>query len=560
MGGCGVRSGGVAALMVAGALLLTACGGSAAPTTSTGTASKTAAATGAPAAQTRTLSAGFWSAPDSFNGVTAQSGYDDSVIALMFDTLVWQSPDQQFHPLLASSWDVSPDYKTFTFHLNPNAKWTDGQPVTASDVAYTMQINADPKVPAAYGTFMSVLQGTNAQGQSENPSQPLPGVKVVDDHTVQLLTKQPTDPTQLLSSIGTNIFILPQHVLKDVADTDFAKAPFFQDPNVSDGPYEFVKYVTSQYVQLKPNPGYYLGAPKLDQLFVKVVPATSMLAELRDGSVDATIAPGEADVPLQDWPSIASLPNVKQDPVPGTVIQFMMINTAKPYLQSAQVRQAITMAINRQEIVTQLLKGLGSVPIGPVNQLYKNWYDGNIQPWPYDPAKAKQMLQAANFPFSQQLTLLVPTGNQIRMESAPLIQQDLQAVGLNVKIQQYDFATMLSTAKAGNFDFALIGSGFGSDPSESALFFTCKGSLNYGKFCDPAIDKDYSDGNATAVTADRQRIYDDLQQRIHDEAPFVFLYDPNGLMAYNTRINQAAIPTAYGMQQSWLWDVNPGAQ
>jgi len=560
-----MRLRGVGALVGIVGLLATACGGSASKPAATAATSGTAAATGsatgaAASAAPKNLSVEFWSAPDSFNGVTASSGYDDSVIALMFDTLVWHSPDQVFHPLLASSWDHSSDYKTFTFHLNPNAKWTDGQPVTASDVAYTLQVNSDPKIPAAYGTFMSIIVGTNAQGQNTDPSQPLSGVKVIDPHTLQLTMKQPTDPMLLLSSIGVNIYIFPQHVLKDVAAADFIKAPFFQNPNVSDGAYEFVKYINSQYVQLKPNPDYYLGAPKLDQLYVKVVPATSVLADLRDGSVDATLTPGESDVPLQDWPSVASLPNVKQNPVPGAVTQFMMINTVKPYLQSAQVRQAITMAIDRETMVKDLLKGQGAVPIGPVNPLYSNWYDKSVQPYPFDPAKAKQMLQAANFPFSTQLTLLVPTGNQIRQESAPLIQQNLQAVGLDVKIQQYDFATMLSTAKAGKFDFALIGSGFGSDPSESALFFTCKGSLNMGKFCDPQVDKDYDAGAATAVTADRQKIYNDLQQQIYTDAPFVFLYVPNGLMAYNTRVNQAAIPGAYGMLQPWLWDVSAGAQ
>ncbi|HVB09848.1 MAG TPA: ABC transporter substrate-binding protein [Bacillota bacterium] len=544
----------IAPLLLAG-FLLSACGGSATPAASTASGSTAATSTGGAAtaaATSKNLNIAMWSAPASFNGMTSNSSYDIDVAGMMFDSLDWQSPDQQFHPLLASSWDVSSDSKTFTFHLNPKANWTDGQPVTANDVAWTLTTDADPKVPAVFGSLLNVLVGTNNQGQNVDPTQPLAGVKVVDDKTVQLLTKAPTDPNELLYNIGYEMQIYPQHVLKSVADTDLAKAPFFQNPNVSDGPYEFVKYVNSQYVQLKPNPNYYLGAPK-DTVYIKIVPATSMLAELRDGTVDATYSPGLADVPLQDWPSVASLPNVKQDPVPGTTTQFMEINDSKPYLSSPQVRQAITMAIDRGAMVKSLLKGLGAVPIGPVNPLYKNFYDTNLQPWPYDPTKAKQMLQAANFPFSTPLKLLVPTGNQIRMESAPLIQQNLQAVGLNVQIQQFDFATMLSTAKSGNFDFALIGSGFGVDPSGSALFFQCGGSLNYSKFCDQAIDNDYKTGQSTPVLAQRQAAYNDLQQRIHDDAPDVFLYIQNGLMAYNTSVNQATIPTAFGMQQPWAW-------
>ncbi len=551
-----MRSVKVAALVAVGGILLSACGSGAAPAA---TGSSTAQTTASAAPTTKTVSAEFWSAPDSFNCITASSGYDESICSLIWDTLVWLSPDQKIHPLLASSWSVSADSKTFTFHLNPNAKWTDGQPVTASDVAETLNISADPNVPAVYGSYLNILVGTNSSGQNTNPSQPLAGVKVVNPTTIQLITKQPTDPTEMLQTIGTGVWIYPAHILKNIPMSpisSFEKASYFQNPTVTDGPYEFVKYVNSQYVQLKPDPNYYLGAPKINQLFIKVVPATSVLADLRDGTVDATLSPGESDVPLQDWPSITSLPNVKQDPVTGTVTQFMWINTAKPYFKNPQVRQAITMAINRNEIVTDLLKGQGYVPIGPVAKLYTTWYDKSIQPWPYDPTKAKQMLQAANFPFSQQLTLLVPTGNQIRMESAPLIQQDLQAVGLNVKIQQMDFATMLATDRKGNFDFSLVGSGFGSDPSQFATFFACNGALNYGKFCDPKVDQAFAAGNATASTSARQTAYDTLQQTIYQDAPYVFLYTPDGLMAYNTALNSAAIPNAYGMQQPWLWDIS----
>ncbi len=553
-----MRSRLVAAVGIFGMLALTACGGAATPAATTSSAQSTASA--APTTKTKTVSAEFWSAPDSFNCITASSGYDETVCGYLWDTLVWLSPNQKIHPLLASSWTVSPNSKTFTFNLNPNAKWTDGQPVTASDVAYTLDVSANPKVPAVFGTYLSILAGTNSSGQNVNPSQPLAGVKVVNAHTIQLITKQPTDPTEMLQTIGSNIWIYPEHILKGIPIASFQKAPYFLNPTVTDGPYEFVKYVNSQYVQLKPNPNYYLGAPKIDQFFIKVVPATSVLADLRSGSVDATISPGESDVPLQDWPSVASLPNVKQDPVPGTVTQFMWINTAKPYFKSMQVRQAISMAINRTELVKDLLKGQGSVPIGPVSPLYTTWYDTSIKPWPYDPTKAKQMLQAAHFPFSQPLKLLVPTGNQTRMESAPLIQQDLQAVGLNVQIQQYDFATMLAQDRKGNFDFSLVGSGFGSDPSQFATFFACNGPLNYGKFCDPKIDQAFAAGNATASTSARQKIYDNLQQLIYQDAPYVFLYTPNGLMAYNKALNASAIPDAYGMQQSWLWDINPALE
>lgn len=537
--------------LLAAAGLLAACGG--APAKPAASAAPAATASAA-ASASKTMTVALWSAPDTFNPITAQTGYDDSVIGLMFDTLVWESPDQTFHPLLASSWQASPDGKTFTFHINPKANWTDGQPVTSADVQYTLDQDSNPQIPAQYGSLVSLLVGSTTQGKNVDPGKPLAGIRIINAKTFQLLTKGPTDINTLLSDIGVNIFIAPKHAVTGVAPQNFAKAPFYQHPTITDGPYEFVKYVNSQYVQLKPNPNYYLGAPKLDQLIVKVVPPTSMLAELRDGEIDATMVPGESDVPLQDWPAIKSLANVKQDPVPGFTTQYVLVNTARPYLKNPVVREALTMAINRQEIVTALLKGEGQIAVGPIDPLFK-YADTSLKPYPYDPAKAKAMLKAAGFPFSQPLQLLVPTGNQIRQESAPLIQQNLQAIGLTVNLQQYDFATMLANATKGNYDLALVGSTFGADPSLSASWFSCGGSLNRTKFCNATVDKLYQEGLQTASFTKRKAIYDQLQQIIYKDAPMIFLYNANGLMAYNTSVDTAAIPDAYGMQQGWLWGV-----
>jgi len=118
-----MRSRTASAGLLALCLLLVACGGAAAPPTATSqtTASAAATASASPSAQPKSMTVEVWSAFDSFNPVTAQSGYDDTAISLMFDSLDWQSQDNQFHPLLASSWDISPDYKTYTFHIDPKA-------------------------------------------------------------------------------------------------------------------------------------------------------------------------------------------------------------------------------------------------------------------------------------------------------------------------------------------------------------------------------------------------------------------------------------------------------
>ncbi|HVB11396.1 MAG TPA: ABC transporter substrate-binding protein [Bacillota bacterium] len=538
-----------AALIVL-SLVLTACGGAAAPT---GKPAAPATAT-APAAG-KTLTIAITQDPPGFNPVTATNSYSAVVIQLLFDPLVWQGVDQSFHPLLASSWDVSPDSRTFTFHLNPAAKWSDGKPVTAADVAYTIDLNTNPAIPASHGTFMSFLLGTDAQGHSTDPSQPLAGVKVVDDHTVQLITKQPTDPHVILGDLGTGIYILPQHALQGIAASEFAKAPFFQAPNVTDGAFQWVKYVTDQYVQLKANPGYYMGAPKLDEVLFRVVPPTSLLPELRDGEVDTTAGGGNANIPLQDWPTIAGLANLKQAPVPGIGLELMELNTAHAYFASASVRQAITMAIDRQSLVQNLLKGQGTVAAGPVSPLYTLWADTALTPLPFDAQRAKQVLSAASFPFSHPLLLIMPSGNQSSIQAASLIQQNLAAIGLTVQIEQLDTSAFVQRFHTGQYDLSLVGATLGSDPSALAAFFGCKGTFNFNSFCDPKLDSLFQAGAATPDYNQRRSIYDQVQQEMQAQSPWVFLYWANDLLAYNVRINAAAEPTALGMLQPWLWDV-----
>jgi peptide/nickel transport system substrate-binding protein len=487
------------AALAAAAVVMTACGGPAATSTSASSAPRG----GTAATAAKSLKIAITQAPPGFNPVTATNSYSQVVIQLLFDPLVWQSVDQAFHPLLAASWDVSPDSRTFTFHLDPKATWTDGQPVTANDVAYTLDLNADPAIPATHGAFMSFLAGTDAQGHNVDPGHPLAGVKVVDSKTIQLITKQPTDPHVILGDFGTGLYVVPQHALQSVAAKDFAQAAFFNDPTVTDGAFAWVKYVTGQYVQLKANPNYYMGRPKVDRV----------------------------------------------------LFEMIELNTAHSYFAGASARQAITMAIDRQELVQDLLKGEGTVAVGPVSPLYTLWADTDLKPLPYDPQQAKAMLAAAHFPFSQQLLMVLASGNQATIQAATLIQQNLAAIGINLKIEQLDTAAFVERFHTGQYDLSLVGVTLGSDPSTLAGVLTCKAVEDFNRFCDPKLDALFRQGVATPDYQQRRSIYDRVQTELQAQAPWVYLYWADDLLAYNTRIDAAAIPNAFGMQQPWLWDV-----
>jgi peptide/nickel transport system substrate-binding protein len=525
-------------------------------------ASSTTPPTTPPAPKTVTIGVGTkWT---SFNPLKETNGYSVGAINLMYDTLAWQSPDGKFNPRLAASWTNSADYKTYTFKLDPRAKWSDGTPVTAKDVVATIAMGADKTVASVAASQTKLLVGTDDSGYSTTPGQAPSGVRAVDDTTVELTLKAPADPNLVLFGIGANTYgfnIMPASVLSGIQPADLAKASFGTEPKVTSGPFLFVSGTIGESIEFKKNPNYFLGVPKIDRLFYKYVPQASMLASLQSGDIDVTSAPGvNSDLQLQDWQSLASNTNVKGASVPGTAQDSPIINTAKPYLKDARVRQALTMAVDRNLLVKQVLGGQGAVAVSQINPL-SPFYDRSIQPYPYDAAKAKSLLQDAKFPFDTELNLVTLAGRATIAQSAQIMQQQFAAIGVKSKITSLEIGAFVTATQNGDFDLSFLPTTFSSaqgiaDPGTTALFFTCKGSANYSKLCDDVIDKAYADGAATPVIDQRTAAYKTLQTQVHDQAPILFTYIRNGIPAYRARVNQALQPTALGLVTPWLWDVS----
>jgi peptide/nickel transport system substrate-binding protein len=339
------------------------------------------------------------------------------------------------------------------------------------------------------------------------------------------------------------------------------KAAFATEPKVTSGPFLFVAGTMGESIEFKKNPNYFLGAPKIDRLFYKYLPQTSMLAALQSGEIDVTSAPGvNSDMQLQDWQSLANNQNVKGANVPGTAQDSGILNTAKAYLKDVRVRQALTMAVDRELLVKQVLGGAGSVAVSHINPL-SPFYDKTLQAWPYDPAKAKSLLQEAGFPSNTELNLVTLAGRTTIAQSAQIIQQQFAAVGVKSKITSLEIAAFIAATQNGEFDLSFLPTTYSSaqgiaDPGAGAHFFVCNGSAAYHKLCDPIIDKAYADGASTPVFEQRAAAYKTLQKQMHDQAPILFTYIRNGIPGYRARLNPSAQPTALGLVAPWHWDVN----
>lgn len=505
--------------------LITACGGS---------SSQPAGQSGTPQNSTgtnKTMVLGMVNPPVIFNPINSSDVASSFVEGFFFDSLLDMTAPLKFSPELAESFDTK-DNQHYTIKLNPKAKWSDGQPITAKDVVYTINLVANPKVETAVGAYIAPLAGLNDKGKLPDGQKTLGSVKQVDDYTVELTTKQPVDPNMLKEQLGSKLMILPEHVVKNIAPDKLSQSPFAQKPNVTSSAFQFVQYVKDQYVELKANPSYYRGAPKLDKIFIKLMPAPNLVAQLKTGEIQMNVGLGIGKIPAQDYETVEKMDNVRYKVEPNIGFQTMQINNKN--ISDPRVRQAILYALDRQLIVKQLLKGKGEVVDGPYTSV-SPYLDKNIKVASQNIEKAKQLLKEAGWDSNKTLSLVVPTGNIVREQSANIIQQNLEAAGFKVKVTKYDFPTIMQKGRAGDFDLLLIGFTFTLDPDVSSLYGT-GGAYNFMKYSNPDMDKLLAQGKAEADTAKRHEIYNQVQSILEKDVPVITLYSDYDMAVVSKKV------------------------
>ena len=545
----------VVAASLAGAMLLTACGGS-------GGANQTSAAAGGSAETSAAAEAGSTGGEkvitmaqtgdwDTFMPMNTTNAGADNVIELMFDRLMVINTDGTFGPRLAESWETNEAQDKITYHLNENAKWQDGEPVTAEDVVYSAQVASSSEYSYLRRIRMQYFAGTDETG-CETGTDSIE-VAALDDHTVEFTLKAPMDPAIIYALVNRDFFIMPKHLLDSISDADLVNDAFWQKP-IGSGPCIFDSMESGVSIEFKANKDYYLGAPDFDRLVFKKVQSTNLLSGLMSGDIDVLSA--NSQIPLADWEAAKNTQGIVTKSVPTFAYQYMAMNTARDYL-TEDVRHAISLAINRQVIVDQLLQGEARIAIGPLAEDHP-YFDEKLLPIEYDPEKAKSMLEAAGWDSNRELQVLVSTGNEVREKSAILIQQDLQKIGIKTKIQTLDFPTLLTNARNGDYDLCFIGSAGSVDPSESVPNVTAGYMNNFAQLSDPTLGQIGESGAKEITFETRKKVYDQYQEELFKQMPMAFLYHTNDLFAYNEKlenVREGAID--YNINKNvWEWKVN----
>lgn len=504
------------------------------------------------------LTIGMWSSPDSLSPVTNKTTYGSRVFEVLYPSLYVMNDKLEFEPRLAESVDVNATSDQFTFHLRKNAKWTDGKPITADDVAYMYQVIAHPDTPTSRRNLIDTIKGLDANGISETKDFNVSGIKVVDPYTIQFTTKAPVDKDAFMEKVASNIYIPPKHVLQPAVQKDLKnldKADFVLNPTIFGGPFKLVKFVPDQYLELEPNPDYFMGKPKLDKLFFKIVTQASFAAALQAGEIDVSAGNGIGEVPIADWEKVSTLATMQPVTYVAPAYQYLDFNCALPMFASPKIREAFAHAINRPLIVQRLLKGQAAVvntPVYTMGKYYRKDLDSKLQ---YDPQLAKKMLQENGWDFNKEIELLTPIGNKVREDSADIIQANLQEIGVKVKITKVEFATRQARSKEGKFDISLVGFSSTFDPDFSSQVLT-GATFNERKYSSPKMDDLMAKGKLAVKFEDKKKIYDDAQELFVQDVPYLTLYAVNALTVVNKRVI-AAKPGPNGLTwNAHLWDVS----
>ena len=449
--------------------------------------------------------------------------------SLIHASLLRYDRNLELEGALARDWEVSNAGRTLTFHLRQDARFSDGHPVTSEDVRFTWELVTAKDTQTPYGEQYRRVE------QVETP----------DDHT---FIAHYTEPYAPALSTWSSLSILPKHLL---SGENINKTPFARDP-VGAGPYRLNRWESGQSLQLTADDTHFRGRPYIDRITFRVIPdTTTQFLELAAGNLD-DMSPSPA-LFQRTFPKREDLrQRVATYRYLGNNYTYLGFNLRRKPFEDRRIRRAIAHAIDREELIQGVLLGLGrriSAPYKPGTR----WYPDDIQPYAYDPEKARSMLAEAGWRDTDgdgirekdgknlAFEIVTNNDNKQRKIAATLIQRRLKAVGIGVSLQLVEWATFISQyVNTHDFDAVLLGWSLSPDPDQYSIWHSSQqdpGQFNFVGLEDERIDQLLEKGLRTFDPDKRAAIYHEFARELLQESPIVYLYAPLSLRAIHRRIH-----------------------
>ncbi|MBQ1390387.1 MAG: ABC transporter substrate-binding protein [Firmicutes bacterium] len=487
------------------AFSLAACGGS-----SSGSSSGSSDSSGAADAVKDSITIALDSDYQTLHPANWTTSIEHNIDNQIYDTLVavdLENPGE-LTGKIAESWEISDDACCYTFHLRDGITFHNGEPLTAADVEFSLDLYA-----------ASEAQAGDVDGYDH--------CEIVDDHTIKVYTVSAFAPflnNLTLVNIGSKAYF------ESASEEDFAQKP------IGCGPYVFVNHNEGDTVTLDAYENYYLGTPSIKHITFKIISdMSSMSIGIQSGSIDFA----EIEAPVRS--TLEQAPGVKVETAEQTTFSFVAMNTEKEPFNDVKFRQAVNYALNRSDIIDAVMDGAAEENS---NLLAKNrfGYSDSQKQYSYDPEKAKELLAECGYADGLDLGTFI-VADQYKL-LAQMVQDNLKAVGLTCELEVLEFNAYLSKLMQGDFGMTCLNMSLEGDTQNVSMAVTKGfiGMANNARWYNDQVEEWFREAVVTVDEDARAAIYNDIFSLIQDEAVYAVIANPIMLFARNENLTIHDLP------------------
>ena len=484
-----------------------------------------------------------------FNPLISNLAMDHYVESVVYASLMTVNDKGELEAYLADEYKVSDDQKTITYKVKDNAKWHDGEDVTAEDIAFTFTSMASGDYTGGYYGDVENIKG--AKDYHDGKSDEIEGIKVVDEDTIEIEFEKVYAPA--VTNLGT-VQILPEHVWSEVAVGEWTNKTELLNNPIGCGPYKLTEYKSGSYVKFEATSDFFGGEAKTKNLVFKVINADTTQAEFKSGSIDIANVEG---LTKADIDSLVEEGYKKID-YDNYMFTYMGFNLRNEKLQDVNLRKAFMHAINREGIVDNVVEGRGQVVNAPM--LPSSWAypeESMLDSYEYDVEKAKSLLKEAGWEDKDgdgivenedgeklELTLVCQTNHPIREKTAVVIQENLKEIGVKIEIDSMEYSSVMDQVVANHeFDLYMMGNTLSLDPDPRPMWHSDaisneKGVVGYNivAYYNEETDKLIEEGNATLDQSERKEIYNEFGKILNEDVPEAYLFCQDIERVYNSKL------------------------
>jgi peptide/nickel transport system substrate-binding protein len=494
----------------------------------------------------------FLSEPDSFNPYLTTTADVDDVMKLVYPNLMVEGPDfsqgpPEFTPYAAASWETSADGKTITFHLQKDMNWGDGVPVTADDVRFSWETAKNADVAWTGNSIKDFIDD----------------VKVIDPKTVAMHYTE-VYPYQLMDA--NDGAIIPKHVFSKIPYKDWkTRGTWTAEAGKGAGPYRVTEYTAQERFVLEANPTYFKkGFPRIPKVTFRIIKS---LGAQRDALLSGGLDVNQTLPPIE----VKRVSDTGQFRIFNFLSRsytYVSWNCGKAPFDDPEVRRAMTLGINRKELVESIYYGYAEVGASPIISAF--WaHDASIKPWPYDRAEAEKILQARGWKKGSDgiyakdgkrlsFTISVSASNEIRQKACTKVQAHLKLIGVEVKIELVDFNTLSERTRKHDFEATYGAWGVATKVDMKSTFHSSERGYdghNFVDYSNPRVDEIIEKARIMSDFPAAKKLWSEFEQILQKEQPYTHVAEPRQLNVYRNKIRgvlSASTSPYHNLEEWWI--------